>query len=171
MDDFIYRRGPAFLAHLLRRLADELVEGAAQWYPSVGVTVPPRTISTMLALDEHKQLGVMELADLLHQSHPLVIGWIKELSRLSLVSSKADPADKRRTLISLTAKGRKELKAIRQALAVMVTASVALMDVAGGESVWRALWAMERDCREQRFVQRLGSSRFDRSERRRHAVT
>ena len=39
MDDFIQRQGPAYLAHLLGRLHDELVRGAEQWYPDMGVTV------------------------------------------------------------------------------------------------------------------------------------
>ncbi|MNM84439.1 MarR family protein [compost metagenome] len=154
MNDFIQQQGPAFLAHLLRRLADELVQGAADWYPSVGVTAPPRTISTLLALDEHGPLGVTELARLLRQSHPLVIVWIKELTRLSLVKSKDDPTDRRRTLVSLTAKGRNELVRVRKALVTMERASTELLQLAGTDSL-QMLWALERNCRELPFLQRL----------------
>jgi len=154
MNDFIQQQGPAFLAHLLRRLADELVQGAADWYPSVGVTAPPRTISTLLALDEHGPLGVTELARLLQQSHPLVIVWIKELTRLSLVKSKDDPTDRRRTLVSLTAKGRNELVRVRKALVTMERASTELLQLAGNDSL-QMLWALERNCRELPFLQRL----------------
>lgn len=154
MSDFIQQQGPAFLAHLLRRLADELVQGAADWYPSVGVTAPPRTISTLLALDEHGPLGVTELAGLLRQSHPLVITWIKELTRLSLVKSKDDPADRRRTLVSLTTKGRNELVRVRKALVTMERASTELLQLAGTDSL-QMLWALERNCRELPFLQRL----------------
>ncbi|UNK58618.1 MarR family winged helix-turn-helix transcriptional regulator [Pseudoxanthomonas daejeonensis] len=154
MTDFIQQQGPAFLAHLLRRLADELVQGAADWYPSVGVTAPPRTISTLLALDEHGSLGVTELAGLLRQSHPLVIVWIKELTRLSLVKSSDDPADRRRTVVTLTTKGRNELVRIRKALVVMEQASTELLDLAGPDSL-RMLWELERNCRELSFRQRL----------------
>lgn len=154
MTDFIQQQGPAFLAHLLRRLADELVQGAADWYPTVGVTAPPRTISTLLALDEHGPLGVTELAGLLRQSHPLVIVWIKELTRLSLVKSRDDPADRRRTLIALTTKGKSELVRIREALVVMEQASAELLEQAGADSL-QMLWALERNCRELPFLQRL----------------
>jgi DNA-binding MarR family transcriptional regulator len=154
MNDFIHQQGPAFLAHLLRRLADELIQGAADWYPTVGVTAPPRTISTLLALNDRGPLGVTELADLLRQSHPLVIVWIKELSRLSLVTSKSDPGDGRRTLVSLTGKGRKELLNVRKALITMERASAELLNLAG-ENAWQALWAMERGCTEQSFLERL----------------
>ena len=161
MNDFIQAQGPAFLAHLLRRLADELVQGAADWYPTVGVNAPARTISTLLALDAHQQLGVTELAELLQQSHPLVIVWIKELSRLSLVTSQTDPADKRRTVISLTDEGRAELVNIRRALVAMEDASLELLNLAG-ENTWQAIWAMERGCREQPFLQRLRQQVIDR---------
>ncbi|MBD9370382.1 MarR family winged helix-turn-helix transcriptional regulator [Xanthomonas sp. XNM01] len=154
MTDFIQQQGPAFLAHLLRRLADELVHGAADWYPTVGVTAPPRTISTLLALDAHGPLGVTELAGLLRQSHPLVIVWIRELTRLSLVKSSDDPADRRRTLVALTKKGRNELVHIREALVVMEQASSELLDTAGEDSL-RMLWALERSCRELPFLERL----------------
>jgi DNA-binding MarR family transcriptional regulator len=161
MNDFIRQQGPAFLAHLLRRLADELIQGAADWYPTVGVTAPPRTISTLLALDDRGPLGVTELAGLLRQQHPLVIVWIKELSRLSLVTSKTDPADKRRTLVSLTGKGRKELSNVRKALVTMEHASAELLNLAG-ENAWQALWAMEQGCREQSFLERLQLHTADR---------
>jgi DNA-binding MarR family transcriptional regulator len=161
MNDFIHLQGPAFLAHLLRRLADELIQGAADWYPTVGVTAPPRTISTLLALNDRGPLGVTELADLLRQSHPLVIVWIKELSRLSLVASKSDPADGRRTLVSLTGKGRKELLSVRKALITMEQASAELLNLAG-ENTWQALWAMERGCAEQPFLERLRLHTVDR---------
>lgn len=154
MTDFIQQQGPAFLAHLLRRLADELVQGAADWYPTVGVMAPPRTISTLLALDEHGPLGVTELAGLLRQSHPLVIVWIRKLTQLSLVRSSTDPHDRRRTLVTLTAKGRSELVRIREALVVMERASTELLELSGTDSL-EMLWAIERNCRELPFLQRL----------------
>lgn len=154
MNDFIHQQGPAFLAHLLRRLADELVQGAKDWYPSVGVDAPPRTISTLLALDDHGPLGVTELAVVLRQSHSLVIVWIRELTRLSLVRSKSDPADGRRTVIVLTPKGRKQLLNVREALTVMASASAELLGP-DSEAALSALWAIERSLRETPFIERL----------------
>lgn len=154
INDFIQQQGPAFLAHLLRRLADELVLGAAEWYPTVGVNAPPRTISTLLALETHGSLGITELAGLLHQSHPLVITWIRELEKLALVKTRNDPADKRRRLIALTAKGRRELLAIHTALVTMERASSELLTLMGPDA-WEGLWAMERGFRETSFAERL----------------
>jgi DNA-binding MarR family transcriptional regulator len=164
MNDFIHGQGPAFLAHLLRRLADELVQAAADWYPTVGVSAPPRTLSTLVALDEQGPLGVTELAGLLRQSHPLVIVWIRELAGLSLVEQTSDPVDRRRTVVRLTAAGRREVAKVRAALAPMARASRELLALAG-PGAWDALWAMERGCRERPFLDRLRAAASKREAR------
>ncbi|RYG97180.1 MAG: MarR family transcriptional regulator [Alphaproteobacteria bacterium] len=154
MSDFIKQQGQAFLAHLLRRLSDELIQGAKEWYPSVGVTAPPRTISTMLALDEHGSLGVTQLAGLLRQSHSLVIVWIRELCNLSLVDTWADPDDGRRTLVVLTSRGLKEVQNLRQALVTMQQASSEVLGP-NDQALWQALWQVESSLRDKPFLSRL----------------
>lgn len=154
MNDFIRRQGPAFLAHLLRRLSDELVRGAEDWYPQAGVTAPPRTTSTLLALDERGPLGVTEISTLLRQSHPLVINWIKQLQACGFVEMRADTADGRRTLVALTRKGSAEVRRLRGALTGMGEVSQLLMDEAA-PGLFEALWKMEQACRSKPFVRRL----------------
>lgn len=153
-EDFIHRQGPAYLAHLLRRISDELVRGADVWYPEVGVTVPPRTTSTLLALDEHGPLGVTEISTLLRQSHPLVINWIKQLQGQGFVKTRTDKRDRRRTVVALTAKGVSETRHLRKALVGMGEASQALMDEAA-PGLFDALWRMEQACRRESFADRL----------------
>lgn len=153
-EDFIRRQGPAYLAHLLRRVSDELVRGADAWYPEVGVTAPPRTTSTLLALDEQGPLGVTEISTLLRQSHPLVINWIRQLRACRFVETRIDAGDRRRTVVALTAKGRAEIRRLRKALVRMSEASQALMDEAAPE-LFDALWRMEQACRRAAFADRL----------------
>ncbi len=153
-DDFIRRQGPAYLAHLLRRLSDELVRGADAWYPEVGVTVPPRTTSTLLALDQQGALGVTEISSLLRQSHPLVINWIKQLKGRGFVETRIDTGDRRRTVVALTANGVAEVRHLRKALLRMGEASQALMDEAA-PGLFEALWRMEQACRREPFEGRL----------------
>jgi DNA-binding MarR family transcriptional regulator len=154
MDDFIRQKGPAFLAHLLRRVSDELVRGATEWYPEAGVDAPPRTTSTLLALDEHGPLGVTEIAGLLRQSHPLVISWIRQLDAAGLIRSRADAKDGRRTVIALTARGSGEVERLRKALVSMEAASRRLMDEAG-PGLFEALARMDDACREAPFATQL----------------
>jgi len=156
-EDFIRRQGPAYLAHLLGRLSDELVRGADAWYPEVGVTAPPRTTSTLLALDEHGPLGITEISTLLRQSHPLVINWVKQLRDRRFVQTRTDAHDRRRTIVALTAKGVAETRHLRKALAWMGEASQALMDEAA-PGLFDALWQMEQACRREAFAERLRNS-------------
>lgn len=156
-EDFIRQQGPAYLAHLLRRLSDELVRGADSWYPEVGVTAPPRTTSTLLALDAHGPLGVTEISTLLRQSHPLVISWVKELRALGFIETRTDRGDLRRTVVALTTKGVAETRRLRKALVRMGEISQALMDEAA-PGLFEALWRMEQACRRQPFAERLRDS-------------
>ena len=154
MDDFIRGKGPAFLAHLLRRISDELVRGASEWYPEAGVDAPPRTTSTLLALDEYGPLGVTEIASLLRQSHPLVITWIRQLDAAGFVRSRADAKDGRRTVVALTGKGKEEVVRLRDALVSMEAASRRLMDEAG-PGVFEAVARMDDACRRTPFSTQL----------------
>ena len=152
--DFIERQGPAFLAHLLKRVSDELVTAAGHWYPEAGVTAPPRTTSTLLALGDQGPMGVTELARLLRQSHPLVITWVRQLASLGFVEQRADAGDGRRTVVALTRKGRAEVRRLHAALATMAQASQALLDEAA-PGLFEALWRVEHACRKTPFVDRL----------------
>jgi DNA-binding MarR family transcriptional regulator len=130
------------------------VRGADAWYPEVGVTAPPRTTSTLLALDENGPLGVTEIAALLRQSHPLVITWIKQLQAQGFAKTRADKIDRRRTIVALTAKGVSETRRLRKALVCMGETSQALMDEATS-GLFDALWRMEQACRRESFADRL----------------
>jgi len=156
-EDFIRRQGPAYLAHLLRRLSDELVRGADAWYPEVGVTAQPRTTSTLLALDAYGPLAVTEISGVLRQSHPLIINWVKQLRSRGFVETRADAGDRRRTVVTLTAKGVAETRRLRKALARMGETSQALMDEAAS-GLFDALWRMEQACRREEFADRLRGS-------------
>ena len=152
--DFVRRQGPAFAAHLLRRLSDSLVEGCTEWHPERGIHSAPRTSSTLLALDEHGSLAVTELSALLRQSHPLVIHWIKQLRELGLVTSARDPDDGRRSLISLTTEGRATVGRLRDALGIVDRAMLDLIEEAM-PGLLDGLWRMEKALRTKPFVERL----------------
>ncbi|HEY3643748.1 MAG TPA: MarR family winged helix-turn-helix transcriptional regulator [Gammaproteobacteria bacterium] len=166
-EDFIRRQGPAFLPALLRRISEELLRGAEEWGPEAGLTSSPRIRSTLLALDEHGPMGVVEVAKLLHQSHPLVITWIKQLRADGFAKTRTDTADRRRTVVALTAKGVAEVRQLRKVLPRMSETAQALMDEAA-PGLFEALWRMEQACRREPFADRLreATSRAARGKRR-----
>ena len=153
--DFVRGLGPAYLAHILRRLSDRLIAGAAAAYPDLGVTTPPRATSTLLILKELGPLPVTVLAKHLRQSHPLVIRWIASLTELGFVEKRSDHEDGRRSLVALTEKGKREVERVRKALAVVGDRTLELIADADAEGVIDALWriedALDEEAAEARF--------------------
>lgn len=154
MDDFIKKQGLSFLAHLLRRLSDDFVRGFAAWNEETGIRAPPRTHSTLRALDDQGPLGVTEIALLLRQSHPLVITWIRQLKELGLVEARLDPNDRRRTVLSLTPAGEAEVETQKGASLIMERAFQRLMAEADAD-IFDALWRMEEALLHEPFLDRL----------------
>ena len=154
MSDFIERQGLPFLAHILRRLADDFIRAFNTWYPEIDMVAPSRTLSTLLALQQLGPLSVTELAALLSQSHPLVINWVRQLKELDLIRSSPDPADARRTILSLTEKGESEARKSEESRKITALAYAKLMRDADAE-IFEALWRIERACREKPFLERL----------------
>lgn len=139
--DFIRAQGLPFLAHVLRRISDQMVTAAGDWEEELGIRAPPRTASTIKLLDTQGEQSVTQIADKLRQSHPLVITWIRQLEKLKLVRSFADPQDGRRTLIALTAAGRTEARRMAEASEVIGRAYAKLLREADAE-VFEPLWRL-----------------------------
>lgn len=152
--DFIKTLGPAFLPHLLRRLSDEMVEGDKLWHAERGLKSPPRTASTLLALDQHGNLAITELAKLLNQSHQLVQQWIAKLLKLNLICVRPDPADARRSLISLTDEGRAEVVCLKKEIQSTGTAICTLVDEVSPGLI-EALWMLEDNLRKRSLIDRI----------------
>ncbi|RNF84445.1 MarR family winged helix-turn-helix transcriptional regulator [Montanilutibacter psychrotolerans] len=155
--DFIRSEGVFFLAHLMRRLSDEIVQGCEQWYPAVGLKVAPRTASTLHLLRRHGPRSVTEIATAIRQSHPLVIGWIKQLEQQRMVKTRSDPDDRRRTVVSLTRAGEREADRMIELHDVFDAAYKKLAKDADAD-VLAALWRMEGALRSAPFVERLASA-------------
>lgn len=66
-------------------------------------------------LEQRGPLAATDLAGLERISHQAVATAVRELQNLGLVSRSPDPADGRRTLVSITADGREQLRTERAA--------------------------------------------------------
>lgn len=161
MPDFIQSLGPAYLGNLLARLQDRLLRGFEEWYAELGLLAPPRTYSTLRLLEERGPMPVTGIAEALSQSHPLVITWIRTLRALGLVETAADPADGRRTVVSLTPDGRGEVSRQRSFETVTLGAMTRLFDEADAQ-VMEPLWRIERALRESGFADRLRTEALNR---------
>lgn len=154
MDDFVESLGLEYLAHVLRRISDELVSGETEWRLVIGVRSPPRTSSTLFLLERNGPTALTEIARQLRQSHQLVMTWVRRLRDHDMVRVERDPRDARKSLIALTESGHAEIALLRKVTTAEVAALRRLLDDADAD-VFDALWRMEKACRKKRFADRL----------------
>ncbi|WP_300528435.1 MarR family transcriptional regulator [Maricaulis sp.] len=116
-DDFVDELGMAVLPHHVRRMLDCFKANEAEAEPSPSRTdeaprAPGRAGSTMRLLAEHGPLGVVEIANRLRLSHPLIINFTRTLTERGLVEAQISPNDRRVRLLALTEAGRAEARRI-----------------------------------------------------------
>ncbi len=154
LPDFVTEQGLSLIAHRLRRLSDLFVGAYGKWLPDIGVTAPPRSLSTMLLIQQRGAIGIMEIAARIRLSHPLIIKLVAELEERELVKIERDPGDARRRLISLTSAGLKEAALIKDALKVMERAYADLF-VEVGVDLLVVTSLLEDACERSSFELRL----------------
>jgi DNA-binding MarR family transcriptional regulator len=153
-EDFIVSGGLPFLAHRLRRASEQLVEAAAVIQRNSGFTGPPKSISTLLLLEEEGPLGITEISNRLSLSHPLIIRFVRGLAAEGYVTHQRDPKDARRRLVSLTDKGRRHVAYIRGFMPVLAETFRRLFQDMGVD-LYSALEKFELAISERPLVDRL----------------
>lgn len=113
MADFVETQGNVFVAHRLRRASDRIVDQVGEMLAAEGLDVPPRGASMLMMIDERNAIGVVEIAQQLRLSHPLIVRMAQRFEQLDLVKIEIDPVDGRRRRLVPTEKGRREAEAIR----------------------------------------------------------
>ncbi|HXP00137.1 MAG TPA: MarR family winged helix-turn-helix transcriptional regulator [Luteibacter sp.] len=152
--DFIHSQGVIFLPHILRRLANRFIDECAVVSADLGIDVPQRLESTVQLLLDSGTRSVMDIAGSIGQSHPFVIKGVKELKALKLVDVRSDPKDKRRTLVTLTAKGKTQAERLVAVRPVFEAAYLSLMKEADAD-VFEALWRIESALKKTSFAERV----------------
>lgn len=155
--DFVRGEGVFFIAHLLRRLSDEIVQGCDAWYAALDWRAPPRTASALHLLYRRGPQSVTDIAGALRQSHPLAVQWTQQLAERGMVKAVKDAADRRRTIISLTPRGKAQVERMLAARPQFEAAYRALAGEADAD-VFESLWRLEAALRHKGFGQRLAEA-------------
>ena len=108
--DFLDDFGSAVLGPQLLRLLNKIIEDSTLALNANGQGFPSHLSSTLLVLIKHGPCGKIDIAKELGVSHQLTVYRISKLKKLGLVQEKNDLGDGRRTIISLTKKGRMQTK-------------------------------------------------------------
>lgn len=122
--------GVAFLARDLHRLRVLISEQSDRVFAASGVEFPSHCSSVVQYLAQEDEAAVMTMAAALGYSHQLVMQRLNILSKRELVRRYKDPDDQRRTLVSLTRKGRSAARKLSKVLQrIDLSLSSALADV------------------------------------------
>jgi len=122
--------GMTFFARHLHRLRVVISDQSDTIFEQAGITVPAHCASVMLLLAEHEETPVMKLADALGYSHQLLIQRITLLEKHGCVRKYKDPSDRRKSLVSLSKRGRNEVRKVQEALPII---DAGIRDVLSGD--------------------------------------
>jgi GNAT superfamily N-acetyltransferase len=103
---FFDRAGKVALGTRVRFLGEKIGEDGVEIYKAYGVGLQPKWFPVFFVLIRDSARTITSIAEEIGHSHVSVSKIAAELIRAGLASEKGDPADGRRTLLSLSAKGR-----------------------------------------------------------------
>src|SRR5688572_20735321 len=105
--DQLHNLGSLALGSRLKRLSERFMADAATIYAARKVPFEPRWFPLFSLVESHGSLAMGDAARMLGVTHAAVSQNARDMVRRKLLKTRKDVADERRTLLSLTASGRK----------------------------------------------------------------
>jgi DNA-binding MarR family transcriptional regulator len=131
----------------LQRLATDLDRRAARLTQLLRTVNPSgRSVTALLTLrrlDDEGGCRITDLAASEHVAQPTMTVLVRRLEQDGLVERTPDPDDARASQITLTAAGRAELHAVREARAALLAARLEAVDPAAREALAAAIPALD----------------------------
>ena len=115
--DFLNELAELALGSRLKRMSERMLASASDVYQEFGMDINPKWFTLMALLDSkdnNKQvLSIVEASNLLGLSQPALSQFCKELQNEKLIKIFKDQSDSRKRILSLTAKGREQVKQLK----------------------------------------------------------
>ncbi|MEZ4575417.1 MAG: bifunctional helix-turn-helix transcriptional regulator/GNAT family N-acetyltransferase [Vampirovibrionales bacterium] len=137
--DFLDSLQELALATRLKQLSEQFIGAWTMVYQTQSVPFEPSWFLVMMVLSHFESLSLVAMADHLKVSHSAVSQLVSELTKQGLVTTQADPKDKRKRLVGLTDEGRRVVEILTPVWADMqqvireliLSTGYDLMDVLG----------------------------------------
>lgn len=162
--NFFDKTGKMALGTRLRMLTDRITADAAEIYGLYGVDIKPKWFPVLYALSEGDAKTVTGIAAEIGQTHPSVSNMVKEMVGGGVVEMVADDADRRRTVISLSPRGREICGKLAEACED-VAAVVDEISDATRHDLWRAIGEWEEQLSLKSLSDRVREVRKARANR------
>ena len=111
--DLIKQLGPMALGSRLKRLTVRMNKDVSRVYRELGIEFEARWFPVAYLLRQEAPLSISEIADALNYTHTAIKNFANEMIQKGLLDSTRDTKDKRKRIVSLSARGRQGSGGIR----------------------------------------------------------
>jgi len=129
---------------LASRLRLDISRMARRLRQEAGADLSPSQTAALATIERHGPLTPSELAERERVQRPTVTRVLARLEVAGLVERAADPADRRCSLVSISAEGRELLDAVRARKDAFLSRRIDALDAADREALERAAAILER---------------------------
>lgn len=159
--DFFSQAGKMAIGSRVRLLADKITEDASAIYEIYGADLKPKWFPVFYVLSQSNDMSVMTIAEAIGHSHASVSKILKEMTKAGLVKEKVDSRDRRRTSLSLSAKGLKISRKIETQYRD-VSDAIEELSNSSQHDLWAALEEWAELLKNKSLLQRVLEKRRDR---------
>ncbi|MDE6150880.1 MAG: helix-turn-helix domain-containing GNAT family N-acetyltransferase, partial [Prevotella sp.] len=162
--EFFDKTGKMAIGSRLRMLTDCITNDAAEIYSLYGIDIKPKWFPVLYSLSEGDEKTITGIAKEIGQTHPSVSNIVKEMSAGKLIKEVTDEADRRRTTITLSVRGRKLCDRLAE---VCEDVAVAIDNIseATHHDLWRAIGEWEEQLSRKSLLTRVTEVRKEREGR------
>jgi DNA-binding MarR family transcriptional regulator len=150
---FIDEMGSLYLASRLERLSERFKKDAAIIYKQQFKDIKYKWYPALHVIHMKSSIGVVELANELSYAHPTIIDTLKELEQKKMITSVVDKKDKRKKVVSLTAKGQKIIETITPLTIAFEKEAAELVE--NKHHLLKAIEAVEKKLDEEDLASRI----------------
>ena len=112
--DLISDLGALALGSRLKRLSDKMMKSVSEIYKSSGIDFESKWFPMFYLLSKEGAKSIMEIAEILHVSHPGVIQIAKEMEKAGWIVSEKSEFDARKRHLKLTEKARQNMPLLEE---------------------------------------------------------
>lgn len=156
--DFFEKTGRVAIGSKLRMLTDRITADDSTIYQMYGIDTKPKWFPVIITLSDGEAKTITGIAKEIGHSHPSVSNIVKEMAAKGLVREVTDKADKRRTTITLSAKGKRMAAQIKECCKDVESAVDGIFRETRND-LWRAVMEWEELLTEKSLVQRVKETR------------
>lgn len=146
--------GKKAIGSRLRKLSETFTEDARKVYALYGLDFEPKWFPVFFLLMENKQMFITDIAQMIQHTHASVSQIVKDMKKKGIVKEEKDSRDGRKTLISLTEKGKDILTPLQsQLIDVQETVEELLSQM--DHDLWKAIEETEYLLNQKSLYERV----------------